>query len=152
MIVRWLVILSLFLALPALADGPSRVRYKLPVVPTNANGQKCLDVHQWKSVMAVASEYKKHFDWKLEIEPVLLGYASLDQTYGLLSDNMEESITRLEDTRDGLHIRLTESENLRLKAAKGYRIEKGIMWAVILAETVVIGVLGIRSTTLLPRN
>ena len=99
--------------------------------------------------MAVASEYKKHFDWKLKIDQVLLDYHALDATYGLLDDSMKESITRLEDTRDSLQLQLTESENLRLSIERGHRIEKGVMWVVILVETVVIGVLGIRSTVLL---
>ncbi len=144
-----IILFCLCWALPAFADGPSRVRYKLPNVETNSNGQKCLNVQEWKSVMAVASEYKKHFDWKLKIDQVLLDYHALDATYGLLDDSMKESITRLEDTRDSLQLQLTESENLRLSIERGHRIEKGVMWVVILVETVVIGVLGIRSTVLL---
>lgn len=139
-----IMLLCLLWALPVFADEPSRVRYKLPVVETNSQGQKCLNTQEWKEVIAVASEYKKHFDWRLDIEPVLLDYVSLDRTYGLLNTSMEESIARLEDSRDDLKLQLSESESLRLKLQRSHTIEKGVMWAVILVETVVIGIVGAR--------
>jgi len=135
-------------AKPVHADEPSRIRYKLPVVKTNDTGQKCLNAAQWQKVIVVASEYKKHFDWRLKIEPVLMEYEALDATYGLIDDNLQLRIDLLEADKEGLKVQLSESETLRLKLQKGHRIEKGVMWVVILAETIVIGVLGIRGVSI----
>lgn len=149
---RWLLILSIvfsFWTQPAHAEEPSKVRYKLPEVKTDANGQKCLGTEQWKDVIAVASEYKKHFEWRLKIEPVLMEYQAISAAYGLVEDNLQLQIDLLEISNESLKDQLLQSENLKLKIQRGHRIEKGVMWVVILAETVVIGVLGVKSSRVL---
>lgn len=145
---RWVlsVLLCFLFCLPVTyAEEPSRVRYKLPVVETNNKGEKCLDVNEWRQVILVATEYKRHFDWRLQIEPVLLQYKANDATYGKLIAGYQQQISYLEKEREGLRLQLIESEKFKLKLQKGHRIEKGFMWAVIVLEAAVIGFLGIRS-------
>lgn len=126
-------------------EEPSYVRYKLPTVETNRNGEKCLNTEQWKEVLQVASEYKRHFEWRLEIEPVLLEYRVMELAYMELSDGYVTQIEYLEKERDGLRLYIQEQDNLKLKLQKHHRIEKGFMWALIAIETLAIGFLGIRS-------
>jgi len=127
------------------AEEPSHVRYRLPEVKTNVNGEKCLNVEQWKAVLIVGSEYKRLFDWRLEIDSVVTEYGMLELAYMEITAGYQKQIEYLETERDSLRLRLKDSEDLSLKLQKGYRIEKGFMWAVIVIETAVIGFLGVRS-------
>jgi hypothetical protein len=121
------------------------VRYKLPLVETNNKGEKCLDVDEWRQVILVATEYKRHFDWRLQIEPILLQYKANDATYGKLIAGYQQQINYLEKEREGLRLQLIESEKFKLKLQKSHRIEKGFMWVLIAVEALAIGFLGIRS-------
>ncbi len=149
---RWIaIILTIFVCYssPVQAqdplEEPSDVRYTLPEIKTNAAGQKCLGFEEWKKVLIVASEYKKNFEWRLSVKHVLLEYAALDGIYTLQEEDMSRVIDRLEYDREHLELRLVTKEEERLKQLKGYRIERGLMWGVILVETAVIGFLGVRS-------
>ena len=52
-------------------DNPYIVREKLPVVATNANGEKCLNVEQWQQVIRVSNQNKGNYEWRLQIEPTI---------------------------------------------------------------------------------
>lgn len=140
------VSLVLTLSYTAQADEPSRVRYRLPVVPTNADGNKCLDTAQWNQVILVASEYKGLFDWRLDIDPTLLKYASLEESYLLQISFFEREIKELKDSREYLLLRLGQETKAKSRTSKIYKLEKGLMWGMIAIETVVIGILGIKGT------
>lgn len=154
-IIAWVIVvlgLILLCNLPAMAQEPnpyekepSRVRYKLPKVAT-VDGQKCLSAEQWNQVILIASEYKGLFEWRLKIEPTLLAYDALKNAYDRDIDILEREIQLLKDNREYLELRLGQAETARTKFRKSYKLEKGIMWAVIAVETVVIGILGIKGT------
>ena len=148
MIRTLLLCVGLILTLPyiAHANEPSRVRYKLPKVTTNDAGDKCLDTPQWNQVILVASEYKGLFDWRLEIDPTLLKYASLEESYLLHVSILEREIKELKDSRTFLQLRLGQETKARTRSGKTYKLEKGLMWGIIAIETVVIGILGIKGT------
>ena len=143
-----LLCVCLVLTLPytARADEPSRVRYKLPVVPTNAEGDKCLDTAQWNQVVLIASEYKGLFNWRLDIDPTLLKYASLEESYLLQISFFEREVKELKDSRTYLQLRLGQETKSKSRFSKIYKLEKGLMWGMIAIETVVIGILGIKGT------
>jgi len=123
---------------------PSRVRYKLPVVPTDDAGMKCLDNTQWQQVIKVASEYKGLFEWRLAIEPTLMKYQTLEKDYELQISIMQMQIDELKDSREYLQLRLKQERGANLRFNKSYKIEKALMWGIIAIETVVIGISGIR--------
>ncbi len=137
-------LILLFVTFDASAQEPSRVRYKLPKVETNDAGEKCLNSEKWQKVILMASEYKGLFDWRLKIDPTLIEYASLKDTYELKLKIKDEQIALLKEDREYLQLRLGQSEKARTAHTTSYKIEKGIMWAVIAVETVVIGVLGVK--------
>lgn len=145
------IILILLCNLPVQAqeqnphDEPSRVRYKLPQVAT-VDEQKCLTTDQWNQVILIASEYKGLFEWRLKIEPTLLEYAALKKSYEHDIQTLEREIQLLKDNREYLELRLGQSEKARTQFSKSYKLEKGVMWAVIAIETVVIGILGVKGT------
>ncbi len=151
---RWITIFLVFLTCVIAPDAfgdepkePSRVRYQLPEVPTNVDGEKCLNTAEWKMVLLVASEYKGLFDWRLTIEPTLAEYEALEASYILKVGVLNSQIKTLTDDREYLQLRLGQTEKTRNKQRTAYKIEKGIMWAVIAVETIVIGVLGVRGQT-----
>jgi len=135
---------ALLLCITASATEPSRVRYKLPVVETNTAGEKCLNTTEWAQVLTIASEYKGLFEWRLTIEPTLWKYKSLEESYELKLSILEQQIKVLEDDRGYLQLRLEQEQKVRTGHLGKYKIEKGVMWAVIAIETVVIGIMGIR--------
>lgn len=144
-----LALLVLLFSCNALAQDnpyePSRVRYKLPQVAT-VEGQKCLTPDQWQQVLIVASEYKGLFEWRLKIEPTLLAYTALQNSYERDIQILEGQIKILKDDREYLQLRLGQETKARTRFSKLYKLEKGLMWGIIAVETVVIAILGIKGT------
>lgn len=145
-IVATLVVLFMLMSLTPLANEPSWVRYKLPVVETNDEGEKCLDSKQWGTVILIASEYKGLFNWRHDIEPALWKYQSLEESYELKFSILQQQIKSLEDDREYKKLRLGQEIKARTASLGAYKIEKGVMWAMIAIETITIGILGVRGS------
>lgn len=124
------------------------VRYNLPVVETSKNLQgeevKCLNVNQWKTVQLIANEYHGLYDWRLQIEGVLKTHEQMISTYEQMLKNYEQVIKFQNQDREYLTLRL----NQEIKAAKSIKlqdkIEKVGLWAIVVVETLTLGILGAR--------
>ena len=138
--------LVLCLVLTSICWGQTTLppREKLPQVETNDLGEKCLNVTQWKQVMAVALQNKGLYEWRLEIEPTIFLYQSLEKSYELKLSILQEQVDLLKDDREYLQLRLDQSRKALTQGDKGAKFEKIVMWGVIVIETVVIGVFGIK--------
>ena len=133
------------LVVQELPPAPSRVRYKLPVVPANADGNRVLTEEQWQQVILIASEYKGLFEWRLAIEPTLIKYQSLERTYELRIEGLNHQIALLTNSREFLTLRLGQEQKNKLDVMRSQKVERIVMWCVIVAETIVIGVLAVNT-------
>ena len=127
-----------------LPENPFTQRYKLPKVETNENGEKCLNREQWDRVILIASEYKGLYEWRLEVKGIVADYAFIEARYQRLVRNYELQLKIFTQRNEYLEKRLDQERKKALRLGLEDRLEKYAMWAVILAETIVIGVMGVQ--------
>ena len=115
-------------------------RYRLPVVPTNENGEKCLNVEQWQQVQKVSSQNKGLYDWRLKIEPTIEQHALVIADLERVIKHLKLEITIFQDDRKFNATRLAETKQFALDVQKsdklsvvGWKITAGIGWAGVLA-------------------
>jgi len=123
------------------------VRYKLPVVETNDDGLKCLNTEQWDRVILIASEYKGLFEWRTEVKGIVTDYQFIEARYQNIIHNYELQLKIYAQRNEYLTLRLDKERERALSLSTEDRLQKYAMWAVILAETVVIGVMGVKMMT-----
>ena len=144
---KQLLLILFFLSVPLrAAEKVYKTRYTLPeVADTDIEGapHKCLNVIQWQRVLVIANDYKSLYDWRLETLGVLAGYNQLQLEHDQLIVEYESIIKIHERDREYLNMRLNDEISHKAKLRLKNNIEQYVMWAVILAETIVIGVFGI---------
>jgi len=149
-IIALLVALALFafLTLPAHADDVVSQRRTLPVVQTREIDKiqyKCLDTQQWQDVLVLANDYQGLFNWRLKMEGVLAAQTTLIAAYELKINNYEAILKIKDADRNFLTKQIESAEEKGKRKEFEDRLEKYGLWAVVLVETIVIGVLGARS-------
>jgi hypothetical protein len=98
---------------------------------------------EWRMVMLIAMDYQGLFYWRLATKGILDAHNATVDAYELKIASYEESIKVLKADRSYLNIRVKELESTILKGDPSHKIEKVLMWGVILVETVTIGALGV---------
>jgi hypothetical protein len=143
-----LVSAVLFLSPRALADNPYEIRRNLPTVETTmieGVPHKCFNTVQWQSVLLLGSDYQGLYDWRLKILGILDAHQAVIEGYELRIKGYENELKNKDRyivfQRDHINDLTKKHRNEALEE----RIEKYVMWAVIIAETVVIGVIGAKS-------
>jgi hypothetical protein len=133
-----------------LPESPYTELHRLPM-PTiqEVDGDKlmCTTAKGWQKVMLMANDYQGLFMWRLKIEGALGAHNDIVAAYELKISSYEATIKVLQADRDYRTTRIGELETALLIGNKSFKIEKGLMWGVILVETVAIGALGIASFT-----
>lgn len=121
-------------------DNPYAVREKLPIVPTNENGEKCLNAEQWQQVLRVSSQNKGLFEWRLQIEPTIDMHARVVADYEQLIKNLELELKVFKGDRNYNKARVSELETFtanlqksRNVAVVGWKITAGVGWVGVLA-------------------
>jgi len=141
------LIFVLSLAQTALAED-ILVRRTLPVVQTREIDKiqyKCLDTQQWQDVLVLANDYQGLFNWRLKMEGVLAAQTTLIAAYELKINNYEAILKIKDADRNFLTKQIESAEEKGKRKEFEDRLEKYGLWAVVLVETIVIGVLGARS-------
>jgi len=150
---KYLLIFLCLLTAPSLAaaeidENPYKTLRTLPT-PTvqTIDGQEnlCTDKEGWRTVLLIAADYQGLFMWRLEIQGVLDAHAEIVTAYELEINNYEASLKLLQSERDYQKTRVGELESAILKGNSGHKVEKFLMWGVILIETIAIGALGVAS-------
>lgn len=134
----------LLLSSVSLANEP---RYALPTVPTTAiDGvdHKCLRVSQWQQVILMANAYKGLYDWRLKIEGTLDAHAKVITAYELQITNYKNIILLKDRHLEYLNANVKQLEKQHRNTRLEDRIQKYALWAVVLAETIVIGVISFK--------
>lgn len=115
-------------------------REKLPFVPTNEKGEKCLDVEQWRQVEKVSNQNKGNYEWRLQIEPTIDMHARVVADYERIIKNLELEIKVLQGDRKYNKARVSELETFtadlqksRNIAVVGWKITAGVGWVGVLA-------------------
>lgn len=132
------------------AQEPSSasVRYNLPSVETSTNTSgepvKCLNVTQWQIVLKITNEYHGLYDWRLKIEGVLETHQQVITMYELMVKNFEQIIKIQNQDREYLTLRLKQEMDASKTVGFQNRLEKYGLWAVVIAETLTLGILGAR--------
>ena len=118
----------------------SEERYKLPVVQTNENGDKCLNKEQWQQVLNVSSQNKGNYEWRLKIEPTVAQHAAVVADLERVIKHLKLEIDILQGDRKFNHTRIKESEDFALEVQKserravlGWKITAGAGWLGVLA-------------------
>lgn len=105
----------------------------------------CTTAKEWQKVMLIANDYRGLFMWRLEIQGALAAHDEIVQAYELKITSYEASIKLLKEDRTYYKTRVGELESALLAGGKSHKVEKMLMWGVILVETVAIGALGVAS-------
>lgn len=138
---RTLIFLIILYA-PLCAKADDTTLHRLPTVETTeleGIPHKCLDVDEWKSVLLMARAYQGLYMWRLEIRGVLVAHDQIVISYELKVSNFE-AMLKIKDA-DLLYYKTRLKESQAPKTAA--RIEKYLLWGIILIETVTIGALGV---------
>lgn len=152
---KYLFIFIWFLAAPPiLADelpvDPYTTLHTLPT-PTiqEVNGEQlmCTTAKGWQKTLLLANDYRGLYMWRLKIEGVLDAHQEVITAYELKITSYEDTIKLLQENRNYQKTRVGELESALLSGGKGHKVEKILMWGVILLETVAIGALGVTSFT-----
>lgn len=150
---RYLLVFIWFLAAPPLFadevdENPYTELYRLPM-PTiqEVDGDKlmCTTAKGWQKVMLIANDYQGLYMWRLQIEGALAAHDDIILGYELKISSYESSLKLLQSERDYQKTRVGELESALLKGNSGHKVEKFLMWGVILIESVALGALGIAS-------
>jgi hypothetical protein len=132
----------------AAQDKTYTTRYSLPKVPITYDSeglpQKCLNTEQWKVVVLMASDYVGLYDWRLQTLGILSAHESLAQDYESRIQGLQYQIEVLKDDRKYLTMRLDQSYKFGQQQVKSRKIERIMMWAVIVVQSGVILVGGIK--------
>ena len=129
-------------------ENPYKTLRRLPVPTVQVvDGEKlaCTTTDGWQNVMLLANDYQGLFMWRLEIEGALKAHDDIVQAYELKISSYESTIKLLQEERSYQGTRIGELESALVTGNSGYKIEKGLMWGVILLESVALGALGIAS-------
>ena len=105
----------------------------------------CTTVKGWQNVVLLAADYQGLFKWRLKIQGVLEAHNDIVAAYELKISSYEATIKLLHANSDYHKTRIGELETSLLSGSKSHKIEKILMWGVILVETVAIGALGVAS-------
>ena len=119
-------------------------RYRLPKVETNEAGEKCLNADQWGQVVTIASEYKGLFEWRIEVQGIIATHTDIVAKYELLLSNYKLQLKIVTQRNEYLDTRLDQERVAASKLSLEDRLEKYALWAVVLIETVFIGVMGVK--------
>lgn len=150
-IVLGIIAFMLLLAVPGRCEEWTPTRRTLPTVPSRTiDGvvYKCLDTSQWNDALLLSNEYQGLFNWRLQTEAVLRAQAAIDQAYQLKIENYAAMVRVLEADRKFLNDELARRDAAAARVRLGERLERYGLWALVLAETITIGVLGTRSWVL----
>ena len=120
------------------------VRHKLPKVQANDSGEVCLNVDQWKQVLLVSSQNKGLFEWRLEVIGIVNAHEFITAKYEVLMKNYELQIKIQTQRIEYLTARVDQERKAARTSSLEDRIEKYAMWIVIIAETLIIGVMGVK--------
>jgi len=125
-------------------ENPYVVREKLPVVPTNAQGEKCLNTEQWQQVLKVSRQNKGLFEWRLQIEPTIDMHARVVADYERIIKNLTLEVQVLQGDRSYNKSRVSELETFSADLQKanklglmGWKITAGVGWVGTLAFAIV---------------
>jgi hypothetical protein len=146
-ITLFLLILFPWISTPVLAED-IQIRRALPVVETqeiNKVQYKCLNTDQWKDVLLLANDYQGLFNWRLQMEGVLKAQETLVEAYELKIGNYEAMLKIREADRKFLTDELKRIDEKNKRQAFEERLEKYGLWAIVLVETITIGILGAKS-------
>lgn len=122
-------------------------RYTLPVIETRTienDEYKCANVSQWKQIILITSEYNRLYDWRLTITGTLDNHYETVELYESVLTNRELQIETMQKDREYLRLRLKQELEANAGVSKRLKLEKGLLWAVIAVETVIIGVIGVK--------
>lgn len=148
LLIYTLCLLVLCLTLPTAAQKPSSSafseRHRLPKVETNPEGLKCLNTEQWQQVLKVSSQNKGLFEWRIEILGALAMHNDIIAKYELLLENYELQLKIVTQRNEYLDTRLDQERTAASRLSLEDRLEKYALWAVVLIETVFIGVMGVK--------
>ncbi|RLC85691.1 MAG: hypothetical protein DRJ03_10895 [Chloroflexi bacterium] len=128
-------------------EDPVTSMRRLPVVEsTDIEGlpHKCLGHAEWKTVLLIAQDYQGLYMWRLKIEGVLAAHEDIIASYELRLTGYESMLDLKDADIEYYKVRLTETESLVKSNRFADRVEKYLLWGVILVETIVIGVMGVR--------
>ena len=134
----------LLLSSVSLASEP---RYILPTVSTTQIEDiphKCLNTIQWQQVILMANSYKGLYDWRLKMEGTLEAHTKIIAAYDLQITHYKNILVlkdiHLNYLKDNVNQLRKQHRNTRLED----RIQRYALWAIVLAETIVIGVISLK--------
>jgi len=113
---------------------------------TTAEGvaQKCYNVEQFKTLLLIVSDYHGLYDWRLTTLGILSANKSIINSYELALSNKDNQIKVLTQDREFLNLRLKQSYKVAESQSKSLQIERILMWGVIVVQSGVILVAGIK--------
>ncbi len=147
-----LCILLILVTLEAFADD----RVMLPqldtvtvtkgvVSPALPDGQyKLANVDQWKQVLLVGINYNNLYDWRLEIQGTLNAYDKTVAYYEAALRNKDQQFKLLEQQNEYLSLRLNQEIKLKSNEDLRNKIEKFVLYGVVVVELVIIGIVGVK--------
>lgn len=153
----WLLLGILLVSHPVLAQETIGPRATLPTVETVVvkdgvlqtplpDGEyKILNIPQWRQTLQLSSAYLGLYNWRLTTEGTLKTYDGTVRAYDTAIVNYKAQILTLKDDREYLQLRLGQELNANKQRRQSFKIEKGIMWGVIVVETILIGIFGVKS-------
>ena len=92
----------------------------------------------------MANAYKGLYDWRLKIEGTLEAHAKVITAYELQIKNYKNILTLKDNHIDYLKDNVKQLEKRHRNTRLEDRIQKYVLWAVVLAETVIIGIISLR--------
>jgi hypothetical protein len=113
--------------------------------PPLADGQyKCLAVSQWSQVIAIALEYRGLYNWRLTTQGALDAYNAQINAYELTIKNLNYQIKREKENGEYYKLRLGQVEKAQHSETLKSKIERFVLYGVILGELVIISTMGIK--------
>jgi hypothetical protein len=92
----------------------------------------------------MANAYKGLYDWRLKIEGTLDAHAKVITAYELQITNYKNIILLKDRHLEYLNANVKQLEKQHRNTRLEDRIQKYALWAVVLAETIVIGVISFK--------
>ena len=154
---RWILIFCVMssmlygFALVAQEEGPADNafdrRFALPMgreLTVEGQEMQCFSGLEYLTIIRIDTAYGNLYDWRLKALDMMtaseLATASRDKTIF----ELKSVIKTLKDDREWLTLRLHQSDEVISNQTRGFRLEKYVLWAAVLAEAVTIAVLSFK--------
>lgn len=165
----FLLLISLMLtSISPPLEAQQETRYSLPEVPTivrdgdkiictrdgveydcikDKTEYKLLTFGQWQTVLLLANAYKGLYDWRLETQGVLAVHTDVENYYEDLIKGKDQIIKNYKQDIEYLTFRLKQENQKSNKSEFNTKLERSVLWGIILAETVTMFVVGVKGAS-----